>query len=57
MLWHTEPVAISAAIRSIVLLAVAFGLAWSPEQIAALMVAVEAVLALLVRRKVTPTTA
>lgn len=49
-----EPVAIAAAIRSLVLLGVAFGLKWSPEQIAATMVAVEAVLALIVRNKVTP---
>lgn len=51
-----EPVAIAAAIRALVLLGVAFGLHWTAEQIAALMVAVEAVLALIVRSKVTPTT-
>jgi hypothetical protein len=35
-------------------LATAFGLKWTPEQIAAVMLATEAVLALLVRRSVTP---
>jgi hypothetical protein len=49
-----EPVAITAAIRAIILLATAFGLQWSAEQIAATMVAVEAVLALLTRQSVTP---
>lgn len=49
-----EPVAIAAAVRSVVLLAVAFGLKWTPEQIAAIMVALEAVLALFVRSQVTP---
>ena len=43
-----------AAIRSILLLAVAFGLQWAPEQIAAFMVALEAILAVLVRNKVSP---
>ena len=51
-----EPVAIATAIRSLVLLAVAFGLAWSPEQIAALMVCIEAVLAIVTRALVMPIT-
>lgn len=50
----SEPVAIAAAIRSVILVAVAFGLKWSPEQIATLMIAVEAVMALFVRSQVVP---
>ena len=53
-LLNAEPVAIAAAVRSILLLAVAFGLQWAPEQIAAFMLAVEAILALVVRNKVSP---
>jgi hypothetical protein len=49
-----EPVAIAAAIRGLILAAVAFGLNWTAEQVAALMFAVEAVLALVVRQSVTP---
>lgn len=49
-----EPVAIAAAIRAVLLAAVAFGLKWTPEQIAALMIAVEAVLAVVTRQSVTP---
>ncbi len=50
-----EPVAITAATRATVLCAVAFGLKWTPEQIAATMVALEAILALVVRSQVSPT--
>lgn len=50
-----EPAVIAGAVRAIILLAVAFGLRWTPEQIAALMLAVEAVLTLLVRQNSTPT--
>lgn len=49
-----EPVAVAAAIRAVILCAVAFGLGWSVEQIAAVMLAVEAVLAVVVRGKVSP---
>lgn len=49
-----EPVAIAAAVRAIILCAVAFGLKWSAEQVAAIMLALEAVLAVVVRSKVTP---
>lgn len=51
---NTEPVALAAAVRAIILAFVAFGLEWTPEQVAALMLAVEAVLAVFVRSKVTP---
>lgn len=49
-----EPVLWATAIRTVILLGVAFGLKWSPEQIAATMLAVEAVLALIVRPIVVP---
>ena len=49
-----EPVMIAAAIRAVLVAAMAFGLDLSPEQMAALMVAVEAVLALVVRALVSP---
>lgn len=49
---NTEPVALAAAIRAVILCAVAFGLQWTVPQIAALMLAVELVLGLFVRSKV-----
>lgn len=49
-----EPVAIAAAVRAVILCAVAFGLKWTPEQIAAVMLATEAVLAVVTRQSVTP---
>ena len=49
-----EPVLIGAAIRAVILAAVTFGLTVTAEQIAALMVAVEAVMALITRAIVTP---
>lgn len=52
-----EPALIAGAIRAVILCAVAFGLRWSPEQIATLMLAVEAVLTLFLRSQVTPTAA
>lgn len=52
-----EPALIAGAIRAIILVAVAFGLNWEPGQIAALMLAVEAVLTVIVRQNVTPTAA
>lgn len=51
---NREPVAIAAAVRAVILAATAFGLEWTAEQIASVMLAVEAVLALLVRQRVTP---
>jgi hypothetical protein len=53
MFFGREPVLIASAIRAVVLAAVTFGLELSSEQIAALMFAVEAVLALLTRQSVT----
>lgn len=52
---NTEPVAVAAALRAVMVCAVAFGLELDGEQIAALVVAVELVLGLFVRSKVTPT--
>lgn len=57
MNFNREPALIAGAIRAILLCAVAFGLRWTPEQIAAFMLAVEAVLTLIVRHNVTPTAA
>lgn len=52
-IFHAEPVAIASAIRAIIVMAVAFGLKWTPEQIGATMLAVEAVLGLIIRHTVT----
>jgi hypothetical protein len=49
-----EPTVIAGAIRSIIIAAAAFGLNWSAEQIAALMLAVEAILTVINRALVTP---
>jgi hypothetical protein len=49
-----EPALIAGAIRAIILALVAFGLEWTGDQVAALMLAVEAVLTLFVRQTVTP---
>lgn len=54
MILGREPVAIAAAFRALILLAVSLGLHFTPEQIAVTMLAIEAVLALLVRAVVTP---
>lgn len=51
---NLEPVAIAAAVRAVLVAAVAFGLGFTGEQIAALVVAIELVLGLFVRSKVTP---
>lgn len=50
-----EPVAIAALIRAVIVCAVAFGLQWTADQIAAVMVVVELAAALITRSKVTPT--
>ncbi len=49
-----EPVLIGAAIRSVILALASFGLEMTAEQIAALMGAVEALLALITRALVVP---
>lgn len=50
-----EPVMLAAAIRAVILAAVSFGFNVTAEQTASLMVAVEAVLALITRSLVVPT--
>lgn len=49
-----EPVLIGGAIRAVILAAMAFGFTVTPEQLGAVMLAVEAVLALATRAFVTP---
>lgn len=51
-----EPVAITAAIRAVILAAVLFGLDLSPAQIGGIMLAVEAILALVTRSQTVATT-
>lgn len=51
---NREPVAIAAALRSVLVAAMAFGLDLTAEQVAAVVIAVEAVLALFIRSKVKP---
>ena len=51
---NAEPVAIAAAVRAILVCAIAFGLNFTAEQVAAVVVAIELVLGLLVRSKVSP---
>lgn len=53
---NTEPVALAGAVRALLACAVAFGLNFTPEQVAATVVAVEIVSGLFVRSRVTPTT-
>lgn len=50
----TEPVVWGAAIRAVILVGTAFGLKWTAEQIAAIMLAVEAIFAIFTRKAVTP---
>lgn len=54
MILNREPALIAAAVRACLLAATAFGLEWTAEQVAALLLAVEAVLAVFVRQSVTP---
>lgn len=51
----TEPVALAACVRAILLAVMAFGFDIKPEQLAAVMFAVEAILAIVTRSKVEPT--
>ena len=53
-IFEKEPVAIAAAIRSVLFVAVLFGLAVDEDQLAAIALALELVLGLFVRQKVTP---
>ncbi len=51
--WHAEPVMIAAALRAILLCATTFGWKLSADQIASVMLAAEAVLAIFTRGSVT----
>lgn len=51
----SEPVAVAGAVQAVVGLLAAFGLHLSPDQIGAVMAVVAAVLALVVRQNVSPT--
>lgn len=53
---NQEPVAIAATVRILLACALVFGLNWSAEQVAYVGLAVEAVLMLLTRSKVSPVT-
>lgn len=53
MILNREPALIATAVRAIILAATAFGLNWDAAEVAAVMLAVEAVLAVFVRRSVT----
>lgn len=50
-----EPALVTSAVRALLYCAILFGLALSAEQMAAVVLAVEAVLALVTRAVVTPT--
>jgi len=54
MIFGREPVMVLAFLRAVVLLAVAFGLNLTKEQIAIIYVVMEAGLSLWARQKVTP---
>lgn len=53
-LWGREPVMVLAFLRAVVVLAIAFGLDLTPEQIAAIYIVLELGLSLIVRQRVTP---
>lgn len=54
MIFNREPVAVAAAIEAIILAVIAFADLMTMEQLAATIFAVNAVLALIARRNVTP---
>jgi len=51
---RTEPVLVSAFVVAVLAVAVGFGLNWSTEQLALVIAAVEAFLALITRASVSP---
>lgn len=51
-IWGREPVAIAAAVRAVLVAVAGFGFDLEPEQIAGIVLAVEAVLAVAVRGSV-----
>lgn len=54
-LWNREPVALVAALQTILALVVAFGLDLSEQQIGAILAAAAAVLGIVARSQVSPT--
>lgn len=54
-LWNREPALILGAVQTILALAIAFGANLTPEQTGAILAVSAAVLALITRQKVTPT--
>lgn len=55
MIWNREPAVFFAVVQAVLMLAVAFGFDLTDVQIAAILTLTSAVLALVVRSKVTPT--
>ena len=53
-MWNREPALIAGLVQSLLALAVAFGLGFTPEQVAAVVTATSAVLGVMVRRSVVP---
>ncbi len=53
-LFNREPVRCAAFIRAVILCAVGFGVAWTPEQVALIMIMVEAFFAMITRSQVEP---
>ena len=53
-MWNREPAVLAGLVQSLLALAVAFGLELSSQQVAAVVAATAAVLALAVRQSVTP---
>ena len=51
----TEPVALAAAVKAVLVVGVAFGAGLTAEQLAAVVVAVEVIAGLFVRSRVSPT--
>jgi hypothetical protein len=52
---HAEPAVVTGVLRLVIYAAVSFGLAWSPEQVMAVLAASEGVLTLVTRATVTST--
>jgi hypothetical protein len=54
-LWNEEPVRLYAFVQAGIAAGISFGLDWTGEQVGAVMMLTSAALALVIRRKVTPT--
>lgn len=55
MIWKREPAMILAVVQAIIALAISFGFGLSPEQVGSILAVTAAVLGLVVRSQVTPT--